>query len=190
MTPTTRTTTRAAFAVWQDRLAPVFDVSRHLRLVDVSAGEVVAETATECVEETPGGRAVRLAELGVGVLVCGAISQPLQAAIAAQGITVVAFVAGPVDEVVRAWLQGDLARGRFDMPGCCRRRRGGGRGRRADAMADGATGSGGGRRGGRPGGGPGGSCVCSQCGHTEPHRQGEPCAQRRCPRCGIALRRG
>jgi predicted Fe-Mo cluster-binding NifX family protein len=63
-----------------------------------------------------------LVELGVGTLVCGAISRPLHDMVASQGIRVVPFVTGDLDKVVQAWLNGELARDAFCMPGCCRRR--------------------------------------------------------------------
>lgn len=37
--------------------------------------------------------------------------------------------------------------------------------------------------------GPGGTCVCPQCGTEAPHRNGVPCQQERCPRCGAKLLR-
>lgn len=37
--------------------------------------------------------------------------------------------------------------------------------------------------------GPGGNCICPQCGYTESHMTGLPCAQKKCPSCGIAMTR-
>ena len=67
-----------------------------------------------------------------------------------------------------------------------------GRGR-GSGRGDG-TGRGGGRGPGRMGGpfaaGPGGNCVCPGCGHEEPHVAGQPCYQKKCPKCGIMMTRG
>ncbi|MBI5062469.1 MAG: hypothetical protein HZB87_03100 [Desulfatitalea sp.] len=60
-------------------------------------------------------------ELGVGTLVCGAISRPIQALLAAQGIRVVPFVAGELAEVIQGWIKNGLADDLYTMPG----RRGG-----------------------------------------------------------------
>ena len=46
-----------------------------------------------------------------------------------------------------------------------------------------------GRMGGG-GAGPGGECVCHACGHREPHQQGLPCNQKKCPKCGQTMTRG
>jgi len=66
----------------------------------------------------------RLKALGVETLGCGAISRPHAGAIAAEGIRLVPFVAGTVEEVVAAYAQGLLPGPAFVMPGCGRRRRG------------------------------------------------------------------
>jgi hypothetical protein len=161
----------------------------------------------------PSQKALRLAELGVDTLVCGAISRPLASMVAAYGIETVAFVAGDLTDVIQAWRDGTLGGGRFAMPGCCGRPRGscgappgkefgmrgqgGGRG-----MGGGGRGAGGGRgvgggMGGR-GGGRGmaggrseasGYCVCPQCGHRAAHARGTPCTDQACPQCGANMTR-
>ena len=47
-------------------------------------------------------RAQELKNLGVDVVVCGAISQPFEAALSAAGIKVIGFVCGPLEEVLSA----------------------------------------------------------------------------------------
>lgn len=49
-----------------------------------------------------------------------------------------------------------------------------------------ANGQGIGRMGGG-GAGPGGECVCQACSHREPHQQGQPCNQKKCPKCGQTM---
>jgi len=56
----------------------------------------------------------------------------------------------------------------------------------------GGAGGGPGRAGGRGGGfrpGPGGSCICPACAHKQPHQQGTPCFEEKCPKCGAVLTR-
>jgi len=122
---------RVAFATWNDRIAPLFDVTRRLHVVDTAGRRVVQESEESLDEQAPAGRAARLAALGIDALVCGAISRPQEALILAHGLTVVPFVSGELREVVAAWRTGRLASDTFAMPGCGRgqgRRFRGGRG--------------------------------------------------------------
>ncbi|MEW6326694.1 MAG: NifB/NifX family molybdenum-iron cluster-binding protein [Thermodesulfobacteriota bacterium] len=163
---------KTAFAVWNHRIAPVFDVTRQIHLVEAESGRIVSE-AEESLPDDPGtGRGLRLAELGVDTLVCGAISRPMQAMVTAYGIRVIPFLAGDLREVIQAWLSGVLEKEVFAMPGCCRegrRRRFQGvcnltqeeylmKGRNQGKMNP-RGGQGRGRMGERPGGGPGGKRI-------------------------------
>ena len=75
--------TKAAFSIWEDRVAPVFDVARRVRIVEADSGRVVAAADESLPEDAPAVRARRLADLGVATLVCGAISRPVPDAVAA-----------------------------------------------------------------------------------------------------------
>lgn len=210
---------KAAFAAWNDRVAPVFEVAREIRVVEAESGRIVAESREILSSDLPHQKTLRLAELGVQTLVCGGISRPLLALVSGYGIRVVPFVAGDLGEVIRAWLEGRLPGQAYAMPGCWRRGRrradgvrgigkegalmrqgrgggmGGGRGQgRGASQGQGGGGQGpGGQRAGRGGGpkagGPGGFCRCPRCGHREEHQRGTPCMERKCPNCGVPLTR-
>jgi len=126
---------KVAVPEWQGRVSPVFDVAEHVLLVD-SDDENGGSRRVESLGSTAlHERVRRLAELGVDVLVCGAISAPLSTLLASQGIKVIPLICGDVDEIVRAFCEGSFEEEQFAMPGCCRkgrfarhrhRRRGGG----------------------------------------------------------------
>ena len=112
---------KIAVPAWQGRVSPVFDVAEQLVLVDLDEPE--SHPHPESLGSTTlHDRARRLAELGVDVLVCGAISWPLEAVLVSHGIRVVPLVCGEVEEVVKAFRDGTLEEERFAMPGCCRKR--------------------------------------------------------------------
>jgi predicted Fe-Mo cluster-binding NifX family protein len=199
---------KSAFSAWDNRIAPVFDVARHIHVVEAEAGRAVNETKELLADDIPVQKALRLAELGVGTLVCGAISRPLHEMVAAHGIEVIPFVAGGLSEVIQAWLRNKLEHDTFAMPGCCGRGRGREmrgvdeeeslmNGRRRGGMGQGSgqgrgqggQGQGRGRMGGPLAGGGGGACLCPKCGHREPHERGVPCVQKQCPKCGTAMTR-
>jgi len=192
---------RAGFTVWNERIAPVFDTAGQIHMVDAMSGRIMGEMHTYLPLDSPAGKAMRLAELRVDELVCGAISYPMRAMVVAYGIRVYPFVTGPLDQIVRAWLTNTLGAAMYAMPGCCGGRRRGHRAhfgaRQEDMIMQGMNtggvntrpGKGRGRMGGQVVGGPGAYCVCPQCGHKEPHQRGIPCNQSRCPTCGLALTR-
>ena len=114
---------KVAFAIWNNRIAPVFDVARLLHIVEAE-NSVINGSVEEIlpIDLLPIKKAERLSELGVKTLICGAISRPLYDTIVANGIDVIPFIAGELDEVVQAWLSGRPDWHHFAMPGCCGRR--------------------------------------------------------------------
>jgi predicted Fe-Mo cluster-binding NifX family protein len=116
---------KAAFPYWQSRLAPVFDTARQLRLIESEAATITDQAEEVLPDLAPSSKILRLVELNVETLVCGAISRPLREMASAHGITVIPFIAGELEEVIGSWIAGRLETGSFAMPGCCQ-----GRGRR------------------------------------------------------------
>jgi predicted Fe-Mo cluster-binding NifX family protein len=190
---------KAAFARWEDRIAPVFDTAHRLLVIEIEAGKIVREMEETVVEELFVQRALRLVELGIGTLVCGAVSRPLHELVSAYGIEVIPFVAGGLRQVIAAWVSGRLGHGAFAMPGCRSRARKRSMGNYGDyqevrpmqgqAQGPGQGAQGRGRRGGSMAAGVGGACVCPQCGQSVPHERGVPCVEQMCPKCGIAMTR-
>jgi len=115
---------RLALAVWNGRISPVFDASRRIEVLDVENERVVSRQMHEIATDDPFAKAARLADLGVETLVCGAVSRPLAAVLASQGIRMIPFVAGETEEVLAAFLAGNLPAAGMTMPGCGGRRAG------------------------------------------------------------------
>lgn len=205
---------KVAFAFLEDRIAPVFDTAQRILLAEVDAAVIRSETIARLTAQEPMERVKALSNMGVDVLVCGAISADLQQFLATQGVRVIPFVAGDLKDIKSAWLLGTLEHGAYRMPGC--RRRGGSyqegsamnkKGRGGSESGQGGGGGGHGRgcdsvQGGMGQGaalgsghsGPAGTrqmdvCLCPKCGHREPHGQGMPCNHKLCPECGTAMTR-
>jgi len=210
---------KIAVPIWNQRVAPVFDVAREILVAEMAMEKGPNRTRETLTGELPVQKALRLVELGVDILICGAISRPTLAMVTGYGIRVVPHVVGQATEVIQAWSQGRLESDPYRMPGCWRRGRHSLRGRKIayeeenlmngkiqGGRAAGGRGQGGKGRGkgggGRaqggprsvpPGGTPGtqpvGFCFCPQCGRREPHERGVPCVMQQCPQCGVAMNR-
>ncbi len=106
-----------AIPIWRERVSTVCDFSRRVVLIDVQGNREISRRQVLLSDETALQRAARLERLGVQVLICGAISQPLEWFVTQAGIKLVPFVSGPVDKVLSAYLSGGLADPRFLLPG-------------------------------------------------------------------------
>ncbi len=114
---------KVAVPIWQGRVSPVFDVAGQLLVADIANGTEVGRREYPLPSDEPWQRAGQLAELQVETLICGAISQVLEALLSEHGIKVYAHICGDVDEVLKAFLTGTLGSAQYAMPGCCRQHR-------------------------------------------------------------------
>lgn len=104
-------------------VSPVFDVARSVLAVAIQNGQAGACEDISLATVDPFLRAQELKNLGVNVVVCGAISRPYEYALSAKGIRVIGSVCGRVEEVLSALLNGTLDDERFLTPGSTRPQR-------------------------------------------------------------------
>jgi predicted Fe-Mo cluster-binding NifX family protein len=108
---------KLALTVWDGRISPVFDVCRKAIVLDLEGGRVTSRRTEAFESDEPACKIDRLAALGVNKLVCGAISASLRRDLLDRGIEVVEFVAGEVDDVLRAVISGRISDPSLRMPG-------------------------------------------------------------------------
>jgi predicted Fe-Mo cluster-binding NifX family protein len=87
---------------------------------ELEGGKVTTQIVHELKGTSLSSRADFVADLGVSILICGAVSRHLDHYLRARGIVVVPWVAGRIVEVKDAYLDGRLSNPRFLMPGCRR----------------------------------------------------------------------
>ena len=102
----------------QGRVSPVFDVAARLVLVRLKGMAELERREVVLFEKQPEGIVRSLDELGIKVLICGAISQGLQLALEQAGVRVVPGICGELDPVIGAYRKGTLTQPEFVMPGC------------------------------------------------------------------------
>lgn len=184
---------RIAIPQWQGRVAPVFDVAGSLLVVDFEDEREARREEIRLVRTDAPGRAAEFSHLNADVLICGAISAPLEARLSTAGVTVIGFVCGAVEDILSGFVKGELSSPAFLMPGCWDRRRkwrpersmmprGFGMGLGADRGR--GAGSGHGRMDGSPAAGRGGECACPSHDEKAPHEVSRLFVQVACPKCG------
>ncbi|MCF8085542.1 MAG: hypothetical protein K9J48_01490 [Desulfohalobiaceae bacterium] len=112
-----------AISVWNQRIAPVFDVSRTVLVCFTRRDRVIREYLEQLPEEDPVGKIHKLQSHKTEVLICGAISRNILDLAEMFGIAVFPFTSGGLESVKAAYLQDRLADSGFARPGCRRRRR-------------------------------------------------------------------
>ncbi len=114
-----------AIPVYRERISPLLDVSKKYAIFEIVDDEVKQKLLIEVHAESEPLRIDKLKEIGVSVIICGAISDFVSRLVLGRGIRLISWVNGPVDEIIELY-SGDAlestsrgARGR----GCVRRRR-------------------------------------------------------------------
>ena len=105
-----------AIPVWNNCVSSAFDFANRLLLVDIQNGSENNRKEISLSTNSIPQKANKLKTLEVDVLICGAISRSLASQVTSHGIEVLAYVLGPVDEILRAYLMGQLGQPRFAMP--------------------------------------------------------------------------
>lgn len=114
---------QVALPYWRGRLAPVFDVAGQALIVDLRDGRMIQRRDVELTARDPAPRAAQLRELGIELLICGALSREYARALEAVGVRVISHLCGDVEQVLAEFADGRLQQEARRMPGCCGRRR-------------------------------------------------------------------
>lgn len=112
---------KIALSIFKDSISTVFDAADQLLILDADEAKGQKRTMIKLNTTDAAGRATQLKEKGIEILICGAISRPLEASISSSGIVVYPFVRGAVEEIILAYQNGQLSSGNFALPGCLRR---------------------------------------------------------------------
>ena len=134
---------KLALSVHRGNISTVFDAANELLIFDSSGIGSKRPSSYRFSANDPVGRAAEMTRQGIGVLICGAFSRPMENCIAARGIKIHPFVRGSVDEVINAYQADRLDQANFFLPGCRRTYAGGKRRHRGGGCGRGPQGGGG-----------------------------------------------
>jgi len=125
---------KMALTVWENRISPVFDAARMLLVVEIENTKIISRRYEPFYPELPTRLAVKLADMNVSVLICGAISEMPANILEASGIKLIPFITGDAHEVIDAYVKDIPCMPAFLMPGCSHKRhRHAGKGKKHDA---------------------------------------------------------
>lgn len=116
---------KVAMPIWQGRISPVMDAATRLLVAEYDGNQQEVDR----IEEPIAGKSTfhlarHLTDMGIDLLICGAISHPLYSLVAAQGIKVIPWITGQTEEILKAYHSNRLGTRQYMMPGCYRRTRG------------------------------------------------------------------
>ena len=111
---------RIAIPIWGDKVSPLFDTAARLMIVDVEGEGVKSRLEMPLEEQDISRRCFRIRGMDVDTLICGAISRPFLRMLLSSGMTIIPEISGNPEDVLKAYLEGNLFHSRFLMPGCRR----------------------------------------------------------------------
>jgi len=109
---------KIAVAVWKNRISPLLDSASMLLIAKIESGSIISRRYETFQSEVLSSKAIRINTMRVKVVICGAVSHFLANMIEAYGIRIIPFVAGDINQVIDAYLKGNLSAAKFQMPGC------------------------------------------------------------------------
>ena len=113
---------RIAIPLWEGKVSPVFDTAIRLLVVDASKQREKSRFLYYIDENDLTQKCHRIRKLDLDKLICGAVSQTFLKMLLASGIDVIREISGPVEEVLEAYLKGNILQPKFLMPGCNKNR--------------------------------------------------------------------
>ena len=109
---------KVAVPIWQGNVSNVFDFAHKLLVVELQNDMEVSRNEASLGEQSNPERVAQLRQLGINVLICGAISKPLAFMLRNSGIQLFPFVTGSVEHILNAYKTDNLSLPQYTLPGC------------------------------------------------------------------------
>ena len=108
---------KIAISIWEDKISPVLDTASRLVIIESENQQKSSRYDAYLLEEDLLQRCSFIRGLALDVLICGAVSRQLSGMLMSTGINVISGISGRADDVIEAFLQGNLLKSNFFMPG-------------------------------------------------------------------------
>jgi predicted Fe-Mo cluster-binding NifX family protein len=112
-----------AMPVYQERISPLLDVARKFAIYELQNGEIKQKVFVDVGAESEPLRVEKLKEIGVSVIISGAVSDLVSQMVSEKGIRLISWVNGPADDVIDSYVKGVLESSRLKTSVCGNKRR-------------------------------------------------------------------
>ena len=108
---------RTAIPVFMGRVSPVLDTCTQLGILEPGRNQEIVRRTVPVKGNSIYERAGEIKKLGVGIIICGAVSDAFFNLLKESEVHLVCGITGDVEEVIEAYCKGTLVQARFRMPG-------------------------------------------------------------------------
>jgi predicted Fe-Mo cluster-binding NifX family protein len=108
---------KIAIPVWENKVSPVLDTASRLMVVELKEDGPMSHFEIYLDERDLAKRCLRIQDLCVDTLICGAVTRHFSEMLKASGIKLIQGISGQPEAVLNAYLDGTLALSKFLMPG-------------------------------------------------------------------------
>jgi predicted Fe-Mo cluster-binding NifX family protein len=108
---------KIAIPVWENKVSPVLDTASRLMVVELKDESPVSRFEIYLDERELSRRCLRIQDLCVDTLICGAVTRHFSDMLKASGIKLIQGISGQPETVLNAYLDGTLALSKHLMPG-------------------------------------------------------------------------
>jgi len=108
---------KIAIPVWENKVSPVLDTASRLMVVEFNEEGPTSRFEIYLDERDLSRRCVRIQDLSVDTLICGAVTRHFSELLKASGINLIQGISGQPEAVLNAYLDGTLAHSKYLMPG-------------------------------------------------------------------------
>jgi predicted Fe-Mo cluster-binding NifX family protein len=108
---------RTAVPVFRGRVSPVLDTCTRLCLLESDGKQANARRTISVTPASLLDRVREIQKLGIGVIICGAVSDSFYNLLRDADIDLICGITGDIDEVIDAYRRGTLDHPCFRMPG-------------------------------------------------------------------------
>lgn len=107
-----------AMPIFEERISPLLDVSEKFVIYEINDKKVTQKAIVNINAVSERARVEKLRDIGVSLIISGAVSRYLSYIITECGLKHIAWASGPVDEVINLYLNNTLVTSRPESGSC------------------------------------------------------------------------